>query len=298
MGLNQSAEILEWELDAVLQHLPVRPCSWTFLTCSSLVSPQQHVFLMDCFGNEQKKKMPQSVLCSGNNAEFYCCTVRVLRPERSSYLPSFGISTAVHRARIWNGSPFWNSYFWAFNWRGTKRCLYQLRLFRRRMSNMLIGSSVSSWLVDQQFSRVRVHVCDRNSEDNNVHGRALWISAGHREVGGISEERNPKMGADKRVGERIPCCFSNQEASSSSLGDLFSLSSPSCPNFQPLLTPRPPFLSFISPRLLSVGSSWTWLFRNDDRNAFRPAVLRKWLTCNAGRFSPRLILTAHLFSLE
>lgn len=73
---------------------------------------------------------------------------------------------------------------------------------------------------------------------------------------------------------------------------IYSPSSPSCPNFQP---PPPPLclLSFIlSPlRLLSVGSLWTQLFRNDGRNTLRRAALLKWLTCEA-----EVLVSSHCYS--
>lgn len=75
---------------------------------------------------------------------------------------------------------------------------------------------------------------------------------------------------------------------------IYSLSSPSCPNFQPPLPPHPTPLSvsFIHSfsRLLSVGSLWTRLFGNDDRNALRQPVLLKWLTCKA-----EVVFTVHFF---
>lgn len=68
------------------------------------------------------------------------------------------------------------------------------------------------------------------------------------------EEEWGKKAGDKGEGRESPRCFSNQEASSSSLGDLFCLSSPSCPNFQPPPHPSAPFHSSSRPLLLSVGS--------------------------------------------
>lgn len=72
------------------------------------------------------------------------------------------------------------------------------------------------------------------------------------------EEEGGEKGLEiRKKGENPPAVFSNQEASSSSLGDVFCLSSPSCPNFQPPPHPSAPFHSssrLRRPLLLSVGS--------------------------------------------
>lgn len=105
--------------------------------------------------------------------------------------------------------------------------------------------------------------------------------------------------------ERIPCCFSNQEASSSSLGDLFSLLSfmsqfPTPPTFSsdhqhPILH----FFSFIlSPDVLSFCGQlvnitiWNWRQRHIQAGGV--VIMTHLYSCEV--FMWRKILTAH-FSL-
>ena len=117
-----------------------------------------------------------------------------------------------------------------------------------------------------------------------------------------SNERNAKIrkgGKRGRERERIPCCFSNQEASSSSLGDLFSLFSFMSQFSNPPPPPPPPlffFFFFFPPHSFSPSSFCgqlvnTCLLRNDDRNTWksRKAVLVKWLTCKGWGSPPKSV---------
>lgn len=126
-----------------------------------------------------------------------------------------------------------------------------------------MGSSHWLWLPWKTAS-LQSSMCARAiQKDNSVHAcvqRACtstkslqsaekWQSKkkGEEKKGERWEKYKDKKGERERGGERIPCCFSNQEASSSSLGDLFSLPSSSCPNFQPPLPSTPPFHSSFLP---------------------------------------------------
>lgn len=114
-----------------------------------------------------------------------------------------------------------------------------------------------------------------------------------------SDGRNTKIrkGSESKR-ERIPCCFSNQEASSSSLGDLFSLPSSSCPNFQPPLHPTPPHPSIHSFSLsffLRAAREHSCLEMMTEARSRRAALLT-WLTCKAVRFSYEVFLLLHFFS--
>lgn len=158
-----------------------------------------------------------------------------------------------------------------------------------------MGSPGWSWLVC-------MHVRDCNSKDNDVHACAHHIAVEKKkEWWGKYKDKSRQAG---REGENPLLFF--QSGGVVLLTWWFILSPPLLhvpistlfPSLSLHTHTRPPFLSFISACLLSVGSLWTELFRNDDRNAFGQTRLWEWLTCNAGRFSSRLILTVHLFFSE
>lgn len=110
---------------------------------------------------------------------------------------------------------------------------------------------------------IAAHMCVRYPQKITCVRDLWWGGRGGEEKKGDGregedeEEEEEEKAGDKGEGRESPRCFSNQEASSSSLGDLFCLSSPSCPNFQPPPHPSAPFHSssrLRRPLLLSVGS--------------------------------------------
>lgn len=128
------------------------------------------------------------------------------------------------------------------------------------------------------------------------------FSANQGEITGSEEKKGWGKSLEKREEreqERDPCCFSNQEVSSSSLGDLFAFFFSS---FMPQFSTAPPsvpFIHFFCPSSSSgqlTAAFWKW--RHKRIQAGGVVKMTHLRSCITSPFSSSRGNMKHLFTLK